>query len=98
MNGLAQGAAVELCVRPEAISILPGPAVRGLEGRVEHAAYLGTTIQYQVRTAGGQALTVLAPKADGRLSVGTAVAISWSPSEARVLGGEASGTEEERPG
>ncbi|HSK52581.1 MAG TPA: ABC transporter ATP-binding protein [Clostridia bacterium] len=98
MNGLAPGAAVELCVRPEAISILPGPANAGLDGRVEHAAYLGTTIQYQVRTAGGQPLTVLAPKADGRLPVGTAVAISWSPSEARVLGGEASGTEEERPG
>jgi spermidine/putrescine transport system ATP-binding protein len=98
MNGLAAGQPVELCVRPEAISLHAGREEGGIAGQVEQTAFLGTTIQYQVRTAGGQPLTVLAPKAGGRLPVGADVAISWSPNEARVLGGDASGSQEEAPG
>ncbi len=97
MNGLAPGAPVELCVRPEAITLVEPGAAGSIAGRVEQAAFLGTTIQYQVRTGGGQALTVLAPKTGSRLPVGTDVALSWSPSEARVLGGGASGSQEEDP-
>ena len=95
MNGLQPGATVELCIRPESIDLVPAAAAGALSARVEHAAYLGTTIQYQVRTAGGQPLTVLAPKTGSRLPVGSDIAISWSPAEARVLGGEPSGAQEE---
>src|SRR5690606_27847344 len=95
MNGLAPGVPVELCVRPGAIRpVVPGET-GSIAARVEQAASLGTTIQYQVRTSGGQALTVPAPKTGSRLPVGTDVAVSWSPSEARVLGGGASGSQEE---
>ena len=98
MNGLAAGQPVELCVRPEAIAIRQGSDdASGILGHVEQAAFLGTTIQYLVRTAGGEPLTVLAPKAGGRLPVGEKVALSWSPDEARVLGGVGSGSKEEAP-
>jgi spermidine/putrescine transport system ATP-binding protein len=95
MNGLQPGTTVELCIRPESIDLVPVAAAGALPARVEHAAYLGTTIQYQVRTTGGQPLTVLAPKSGSRLPVGSDIAISWSPDEARVLGVEASGSQEE---
>ena len=98
MNGLAAGQPVELCVRPEAITLRPGSGEGAIAGQIEQAAFLGTTIQYLVRTAGGEPLTVLAPKAGGKLPVGADVALSWSPDEARVLGGDASGSQEEAPG
>jgi spermidine/putrescine transport system ATP-binding protein len=98
MNGLATGQPVELCVRPEAVTLRPGAADGAIAGQIEQAAFLGTTIQYLVRTAGGEPLTVLAPKAGGKLPVGADVAVSWSPDEARVLGGDASGSQEEAPG
>ena len=65
----------------------PARARQGaIRATVEQAAYLGTTISYQLRTAGGLALTVLAPKAGIRLPVGSDVAVTWSPSEALILG------------
>ena len=85
-NGLAAGSEVELSVRPESIGLVPASAVGAIPATVEQAAYLGTTISYQVRTAGGLALTVLAPKTGLRLPVGSEVAVTWSPSEALVLG------------
>jgi spermidine/putrescine transport system ATP-binding protein len=98
MNGLAAGQPVELCVRPEAITLRPGSDAGAIVGQIEQAAFLGTTIQYLVRTAGGEPLTVLSPKAGGKLPVGADVTLSWSPDEARVLGGDASGSQEEAPG
>src|SRR5262245_56464466 len=100
MNGLATGEPVELCIRPEAIAVRSrgGDDEGGIAATVEQAAFLGSTIQYVVRTGGGEPLTVLAPKAGGRLPVGAVVALSWSPDEARVLGGDASGSQEEAPG
>ena len=85
-NGLAAGSEVELSVRPESIGLVPASAVGAIPATVEQAAYLGTTISYQVRTAGGLSLTVLAPKTGLRLPVGSEVAVTWSPSEALVLG------------
>ena len=73
----------------------PSPAV------VEQAAYLGSTISYRLRTAGGLGLTVLTPKSGLRFPVGSDVAVAWSPSEALVLGrgpaGEATTSEEATP-
>jgi spermidine/putrescine transport system ATP-binding protein len=85
-DGLAVGATVELCVRPESISLVPVDAIGAIPGSVEHAAYLGTNLAYQVRTAGDLVLSVLAPKTGIRLPVGSAVAVAWDPTEALVLG------------
>jgi spermidine/putrescine transport system ATP-binding protein len=86
-DGLGPGAEVELSVRPEAMTLVPPDAVGAIRGHVEQAAYLGTNVTYQIRSAGGLALTVLAPKTGIRLPVGSEVAVAWPPSEALVLGG-----------
>ena len=52
-DGLATGTEVEISVRPEAIALVPAAAAGAIRATVEQAAYLGTTISYQVRTAGG---------------------------------------------
>ena len=77
------------------ISIVPASAEDAIKATVEQAAYLGTTISYQLRTAGGLALTVLSPKTGVRLPVGSDVAVTWSPSEALILGGGPVRPEEE---
>jgi spermidine/putrescine transport system ATP-binding protein len=96
-DGLGPGAEVEISVRPEAIDLVPLEAVGAIRGQVEQAAYLGTSVSYQVRTAGGLGLSVLANKAGTRLPVGSDVAVSWPASEALVLGaGPVRPAEEER--
>ncbi len=85
-DGLTPGDEVEISIRPESISLVPPEAVGAIRASVEQAAYLGTTISYQLRTAGGLELTVLVPKTGLRLPTGSEVAVTWSPSEALVLG------------
>ena len=82
---------MELSVRPEAIALVPPSAEGAIPGTVDQAAYLGSTISYQVRTAGGLTMTVLTPKTGIRLPVGSDVAVTWPPSEALVLGGGPAG-------
>jgi spermidine/putrescine transport system ATP-binding protein len=94
-DGMVDGSEVEISVRPEAISIVPASAQDAIKATVEQAAYLGTTISYQLRTAGGLALTVLSPKTGVRLPVGSDVAVTWSPSEALILGGGLARPEED---
>ena len=94
-DGLAAGTDVELSVRPEAIVLVPVDAQRAIQATVEQAAYLGSTISYRLRTGGGLALTVISPKAGIRLPVGSDVAVTWSPSEALVLGGSPGRPEED---
>ncbi len=95
-DGLPAGTEVEISVRPEAISLVPVSADGAIAATVEQAAYLGSTISYRLRTAGGLDLTVLSPKTGVRLPVGSDVAVTWSPSEALVLG-KGPGTPEEDP-
>ena len=85
-DGLDVGSTIEISVRPESISLVPAEAIGAIPGVVEQAAYLGTNVAYQVRTAGGLVLSVLAPKTGIRLPVGSDVAVTWEPSEALVLG------------
>jgi spermidine/putrescine transport system ATP-binding protein len=89
-TGLAVGAPVELSVRPESIVLRPADGTASMPtpmaATVEQVAYLGGSVQYIVRTAGGMALTALTPKTGERLAVGGAVDVSWLPSEALVLG------------
>ena len=56
-----------------------------LAATVEQVAYLGSAVQYHVRTAGGQAIAVLAAKQTTRFSRGDDVELTWSPTEALVL-------------
>ena len=95
-DGMANGTEIEISVRPESITLVPVGAQEAIRAKVEQAGYLGTTISYQLRTAGGLTLTVLSPKTGPRLPVGSDVAVQWSPSEALVLGGGPVRPEEER--
>jgi spermidine/putrescine transport system ATP-binding protein len=98
---LHAGRTVELSVRPESIVMrasngtAPG-SVEPLWAQVEQVAYLGGSVQYQVRTRGGLAITVLAPKSGDRHPVGSEVDITWPATEALVLGPR-SGEEEVQP-
>ena len=85
-DGLPAGTAVELSIRPEAITLATPGMPDAIAGHVEQAAYLGTNVTYQVRTAGGLVLSALAPKTGNRLPVGSEVAVAWPPSEALILG------------
>ena len=88
-EGLEPGSEVDLSIRPESIRLLDGDATQGLRGVVEQAAYLGTTVSYQVRTGGGLTLTVLTPKTEARLPAGTDVVVTWPAADALVLGARA---------
>jgi spermidine/putrescine transport system ATP-binding protein len=100
-NGLGVGRHVELSVRPEAVGVEPvapaaashpadpdadaDAATGALVAQIDQIAYLGTAVQYRVRTARGLTITALASKAGARHPVGTEVAVSWSLDEALVL-------------
>jgi spermidine/putrescine transport system ATP-binding protein len=90
-RGLGVGHAVELSVRPEAVSLRavngagPTGAVGTINATVEQAAYLGGNIQYLVRSASGLPLTALAPTSGDRIPVGGEVEVTWSPGDALVL-------------
>jgi len=95
-DGLAPGAAVEIAVRPEALELVPrpagdpgaadDPAGSWLRGTVEQSAYLGTSINYQVRIDVGQRVVASVPRTQGRISAGTPVEIRWRPEDTLVLG------------
>ncbi len=97
VDGLAAGAEVELSIRPEAIALVPAEALGAIRGRVEQAAYLGNNVSYQVITAGGLTVSVLAPKSGIRLPTGSDVAITWPPADALVLGRSVIPQEEPAP-
>ena len=86
------GAAVELVIRPEAMTLAPddgspraeGP-VRELRGHVLQSAYLGTSVSHRVRTDGGPVLTVVVPRSVERPSPGDRVRVGWEPSDVLVL-------------
>jgi spermidine/putrescine transport system ATP-binding protein len=96
---LAVGRAVELSIRPESVELRPSNGTsyspRPISATVEQVAYLGGSVQYHVRSAGGLAITALAPKTGLRLPVGSAVYVTWPAAEALVLADQAK--EEEIP-
>jgi spermidine/putrescine transport system ATP-binding protein len=65
-----------------------------IAGSVEQVAYLGAAVQYQVRTAGGLDLSVLAAKTGSRFATGDSVVLAWNPSDALVLGDRAAAVED----
>ena len=65
-----------------------------MSATIQQSAYLGSAVQYLVRTTGGVVLTVLASKNAERLTVEQAVLLDWPPDEALVLGDRPVGLEE----
>jgi spermidine/putrescine transport system ATP-binding protein len=86
-DGQTVGAALEVSVRPESIDLVPVGAADTIVGRVEQTAYLGATMQYRIRSAGGLGLTAVVSKTGPRLPVGADVAVAWAPAKALVVGG-----------
>jgi len=82
------GDALEISIRPESVSIAePGAGGPGsIEGRIEQSAYLGSSVQYQVRTQGGALLSIVTPKTGRRYVTGDDVEVGWSPHDALVVG------------
>ncbi len=87
-TGAARGDQVEISVRPEAIAVEPpgGGSGRAIQGRIEQAAYLGASVQYQVRTQGGELIVAVTPKVGRRFAAGEDVEIEWPPEDALVVG------------
>lgn len=84
---------VRIGVRPEKLAILePGADTNGhnaLRGTVEVAAFLGVSLQYQVRTPGGHELTVIEQNRDGEsLGPGREVTLAWRPEHTFVVSKE----------
>lgn len=93
------GDAVRLGVRPEKVRLSPadGPVAEGanvLRGTVVVASFLGVSIQYVIRAAGGEELTVFAQNLDGAepesLGPGREVQLSWDPQHTFVVAKEGS--------
>jgi spermidine/putrescine transport system ATP-binding protein len=91
--------AVKIGVRPEKVRLSPaGADVTGganvLRGTVVVASFLGVSIQYVVRAAGGEELTVFAQNLDGAepesLGPGREVQLSWDPQHTFVVAKEGS--------
>jgi spermidine/putrescine transport system ATP-binding protein len=88
----------DLCagVRPEKVQLLeagstpPAEAANVLRGQVVHAGFLGTAIQYQVRTAGGEELVVTEQNRNGGRSLGpgSEVQLAWEPDHTFVVAKE----------
>lgn len=94
--GMNSGNNVLVGVRPEKINIEPldesaTPPGHGnfVDGVVESASFLGVSTQYEVRTAGGDAISVFAQNLDvhGLMPVASKVRLSWLPMHGFVLDG-----------
>jgi spermidine/putrescine transport system ATP-binding protein len=73
-----------------------GRAGSWLGGTIEQAAYLGTSISYQVRADRGPRIVATVPRTQDRIAAGTPVDIRWRPEDVLVLEGPVrSGNEEE---
>jgi spermidine/putrescine transport system ATP-binding protein len=88
LNGTPAGAEYMCGVRPEKVGLLPAGGevpsdLNVLHGRVELASFLGVSIQYLVRTPGGEELTVIQQNTGGQepqsIGPGREVLITWQP-------------------
>lgn len=91
---VAREGAVRVGVRPEKLSIVETPpeGCNVLRGRVEVASFLGVSLQYLVRTPGGEELTVIeqnnrsaAHPRGGPVGPGQEVLLSWRPEHTFVV-------------
>jgi spermidine/putrescine transport system ATP-binding protein len=93
------GDAVRVGVRPEKVTLAPAGAdvaqdANVLRGTIVVASFLGVSIQYVIRAAGGEELTVFAQNLDGiepeSLGPGREVQLSWAPQHTFVVAKEGS--------
>ena len=91
--------AVRVGVRPEKVALTPADAAAPsganvLRGTVLVSSFLGVSIQYLVRAAGGEELTVVAQNSSGAepesLGAGREVHLSWDPQHTFVVAKERS--------
>jgi spermidine/putrescine transport system ATP-binding protein len=89
-----QTGALKVGVRPEKIALAPAGdraanGANALHGQVMVASFLGTSIQYVVRVAGGEEITVVTPNHDGAepstLGAGRDVVLTWDPQHTFVV-------------
>ena len=83
-------ARVPRTARPWPRTTIPAPeGCNVLRGRVEVASFLGVTLQYLVRTPGGEELTVIeqnrAGMAGGSVGPGQEVLLAWRPEHTFVV-------------
>ena len=90
---------IRVGVRPEKITLRPANGAghgdrNALRGTVVVAAFLGTSIQYVIRAAGGEELTVFAQNVDGSepdtFGPGREVRLTWNPHHTFVVAKEQS--------
>ncbi len=90
---LARDGAVRVGVRPEKLSIVedPPPGANAVRGRVEVATFLGVSLQYIVRTAGGEEITVVEQNRQGAhraVGAGEEIVLAWEPEHTFVVSKE----------
>jgi spermidine/putrescine transport system ATP-binding protein len=97
LNGETVGASMMCGVRPEKVRLLPsngGAPPEGsnvLQGRVEIASFLGVSIQYVVKTPGGEELTVVQQNTGAEpasIGPGNDVLVTWQPEHTFVVSKE----------
>lgn len=100
MWNLKGGQPVSVGVRPEKVRLwapeqTPPATDNVLPAKVMQATFLGVSLQYALRTAGGQELTVIEPNlvgnAAGTFGPGQDVQISWDARQTFVVEGETAG-------
>jgi spermidine/putrescine transport system ATP-binding protein len=95
LNGQTVGASMMCGVRPEKVVLVDAGGADGaaegrnvLRGRVEIASFLGVSIQYVIRTPGGEELTVVQQNTGGdgaSIGPGRDVLVTWEPEHTFVV-------------
>lgn len=91
---------IRIGVRPEKVRLYsteqtPPDGDNVVHGKVVQSTFLGVTLQYLVRTAGGQELTVIEPNlvgnSAGTFGAGQDVQVAWDARQTFVVEGETAG-------
>jgi spermidine/putrescine transport system ATP-binding protein len=95
LNGQTVGASMMCGVRPEKVVLVDANGADGaaegrnvLRGKVEIASFLGVSIQYVIRTPGGEELTVVQQNTGGdaaSIGPGRDVLVTWEPEHTFVV-------------
>jgi spermidine/putrescine ABC transporter ATP-binding subunit len=90
-HGVGGRAEATLCLRPEAIRILPaeaegGPQVNTVHGTLSRIIHRGTTTEYHLQSTQGDTLIACRPSGENdALAIGRRVVASWSPARVHAL-------------
>jgi len=91
LDGVADGAAVTLAVRPEKLAVLtaaaPANGRNRVDGVVDVVTFLGATVRLEISVHGRPFWVDLPPAQAAGFPRKTAVALTWAPEDAVVLQG-----------